>query len=500
DIRDFAAYKEYYAIALGAAPPKTKASVRKTQSSSVTIITPPTAVDTRLSTSTKGKQPAKSSKAKGLYVLFEVAMTDAEQMKLATKRSLQQTRISQASRSGTDEGTGILPGVLDVPTDVLSIHDEEAKDEESFDPIVQTPKNSDDKGNDDASLGMNVGGIDSLFESTPRVDVQASTTVAPLTLTTPTLPPLTIPTISQAPQAPTPPTTAPSTFLQDLLNFGSLFRFDHRLKTLEANFSEIVQTSQFAGAVSSIPRIVERYMDQQMNEAIKILIEKMESNKSIHRSDEQRKLYKALVDAYECEKIILDTYGVTVTLKIRHDDANKDEEPSAGSNRGSKRRREGKEGANVDYSRFGRALTSRVRGSCPTYELMKGSYKSLVELKFFLEEVYKATTDQLDWNNPEGHHYPHNLLKPLPLIPDSRGRRIIPFDHFINNDLEYLRGGTSSLQGKRTNLTVEERFAFNVSLRMFTRSIVIQRRVEDLQLPKEAQPHKAGYVPFRSQA
>nr|GEU31594.1 hypothetical protein [Tanacetum cinerariifolium] len=80
----------------------------------------------------------------------------------------------------------------------------------------------------------------------------------------------------------------------------------------------------------------------------------------------------------------------------------------------------------------------------PTYELMKGSCKSLVELEFFLEEVYKATTDQLDWNNPEGQRYPHNLLKPLPLIPNSRGRRVIPFDHFINNDLEYLRSGASS--------------------------------------------------------
>nr|GEY90971.1 hypothetical protein [Tanacetum cinerariifolium] len=38
------------------------------------------------------------------------------------------------------------------------------------------------------------------------------------------------------------------------------------------------------------------------------------------------------------------------------------------------------------------------------------------------------------------------------------------------------------VQGKLTNLTVEERFTFNVSLRMFTRSIVIQQCVEDLQL------------------
>nr|GEW09610.1 retrovirus-related Pol polyprotein from transposon TNT 1-94 [Tanacetum cinerariifolium] len=33
--------------------------------------------------------------------------------------------------------------------------------------------------------------------------------------------------------------------------------------------------------------------------------------------------------------------------------------------------------------------------------------------------------------------------EPLPLIPDNRGCRVIPFDHFIN-DLKYLRGGASS--------------------------------------------------------
>nr|GFD20844.1 hypothetical protein [Tanacetum cinerariifolium] len=61
------------------------------------------------------------------------------------------------------------------------------------------------------------------------------------------------------------------------------------------------------------------------------------------------------------------------------------------------------------------------------------------------------------------------------------------------------------VQGKLTNLMVEERFAFNVSLRMFTRSIVIQRiygrpSTRCRKLPEEAQPHKAGYIPFRSKA
>nr|GEV25249.1 hypothetical protein [Tanacetum cinerariifolium] len=473
-------------------------------------------------------------------------------------------------------------GVPDVPTD------EFAKDEESFDPIVQTPsqvKNSDDESNDDESHGMNVGGderpdvedddeelyrdvninpegIDSLFESTPRVDVPVTTTIVPLLVTAPTLSQPFIPIMSQVQQAPAPtPTTAPSTSLQDLPNFGSLFGFDHPqaenediLNKLDANIHKIIK-EQVKVHVSKILPKIEKTVNEQLEaefltrssnssktshvvaadlsklELKKILIEKMESNKSIHRSDKQRNLYKALVDAYECDKIILDTYRDTVTLKRRRNDADKDEEPSAGSDRGSKRRREGKEPEStsapkekaskttefemgvaddqpiaeasqhpkwfqkqtkpltpdrawnktlpathgsiqpwisdlakqadsrasfnelmdtlVDFSAF---LMNRINVDTltpkllagPTYELMKGSCTSLVELEFFLEEVYKATTDQLDWNNPKGQQYPHNLFKPLPLIPNSRGRRVIPFDHFINNDLEYLRGGAFS--------------------------------------------------------
>nr|GEW72101.1 hypothetical protein [Tanacetum cinerariifolium] len=118
DIMNSNAYQEYYLVATGVTPPKPKASVRKTRSSSDTTTTPPTAVaGPRLTTSEKGKQAAKASKAKSLSALSEVAMTEAQQLKLVTKKSLQQTHISQASGSGADEGTGCIPGVLDVPTD-----------------------------------------------------------------------------------------------------------------------------------------------------------------------------------------------------------------------------------------------------------------------------------------------------------------------------------------------------------------------------------------------
>ncbi|GJY92173.1 hypothetical protein Tco_0507955 [Tanacetum coccineum] len=46
------------------------------------------------------------------------------------------------------------------------------------------------------------------------------------------------------------------------------------------------------------------------------------------------------------------------------------------------------------------------------------------------------------------------------------------------------------VQQKLTNLTFDERYALNVTLRMFTRLVVIQRRVEDLQLGVESYQKK----------
>ncbi|GJV41859.1 hypothetical protein Tco_1420299 [Tanacetum coccineum] len=75
----------------------------------------------------------------------------------------------------------------------------------------------------------------------------------------------------------------------------------------------------------------------------KILMDKMEENKSIDRSKVQKNLYNALVEAYNYDKDLFSSYGNVVTIPRGHDDEDKDEEPSAGSNRGTKRRRSGKE-------------------------------------------------------------------------------------------------------------------------------------------------------------
>ncbi|GKB04292.1 hypothetical protein Tco_0832435 [Tanacetum coccineum] len=78
-----------------------------------------------------------------------------------------------------------------------------------------------------------------------------------------------------------------------------------------------------------------------------------------------------------------------------------------------------------------------------------------------MKECYRALSDQLDWNNPEGNKCPYDLSKPLPLH-ESRGHLTVLVDFFFNNDLEYLRGGstdkkytTSITKAKATKYDIE---------------------------------------------
>ncbi|GJY60504.1 hypothetical protein Tco_0461161 [Tanacetum coccineum] len=92
----------------------------------------------------------------------------------------------------------------------------------------------------------------------------------------------------------------------------------------------------------------------------------------------------------------------------------------------------------------------------PAFNLLKGTYRSRVELKYHFEECYKVVTNRLDCTNPEGKEYPFDLSTPLSLIED-RGRQVVPVNYFINNDLEYLKGGSSSM--KYTTSTTKNKAA-----------------------------------------
>ncbi|GKD43281.1 hypothetical protein Tco_1267926, partial [Tanacetum coccineum] len=122
----------------------------------------------------------------------------------------------------------------------------------------------------------------------------------------------------------------------------------------------------------------------------KILIDKMEANNSINRSDIQRQLYKALVDAYEADKILLDTYGDTVTIKRPRDGADDDQEPFARTDQGSKRRRPGKEPESTSAPRETTTTTSGRSGAGKTTTGSK-THKQSASQSAPVEETMQST-------------------------------------------------------------------------------------------------------------
>nr|GEU84433.1 putative transposase (putative), gypsy type [Tanacetum cinerariifolium] len=635
--------------------------------------------DTRIKTkakmakSNKNKQPAKKPKAKGLAVLSEVALTEAKQLKMATKRSKKDFHISHASGSGnevstqlkvhneqqqktscTNEGTGTITGVPDVPiydskTDKESWRDsdEEDNDKDEFEDDVDNDDGSSDDHDDEneeeddevtkefyKDVNVNLGNKDadmtdvdqgganqqnasqqSRFEQeeedahvtlTLVLETQKSggptqsssvssgftskllnlnnpsptdTMIASLMDTTvhheitsaktvPLPPPFFNPLQQEATPTPTPTTFKATTSFTSLLDFASIFKFKERVTNLEKDLSEIKQVDKYAQALSSIPTIVDRYMDNKLGEAInkanqahnfdyvatlvieknvtesleaavltrsssqpqssyeaaatlsefkltKILIDKMEKNKSFDVADYKRELYDAFVKYYNTNKDIFESYSEVFSLKRSRDERDKDRDPSTGSDRGTKRRKSSKdaESSRDSKSKEKKSSSNKIKSSSwktmmnnplirrlpkltePStsfdelndtsfdfsaffmnwlkflnltqailvglaFNLLKGTCKSIMELEHHLEECFKATTERFDWHNPENKLYPFDLRKPLPLIQDHRGRQIIPRDYFINKYLEYLKveiqaDDTQLLRAKDLQLGVE---------------------------------------------
>ncbi|GJR74136.1 hypothetical protein Tco_0086501 [Tanacetum coccineum] len=509
-------------------------------------------------------------------------------------------------------------------------------------------------------------GIDLIFtlntEATSLIHVSVTTIVEPpLVFATTLLPPPT-PLITNMQQTPFPiQTTAPISYIPGIVDAYLANKINNAVKTaVQLQSNRLRDEAQAEN---------EDFLNKLDDNIKKIIKEPSQYETSLRHSLQTSLAIAANLSELELKKILIEK------MESNKDDEDKDKEPSTGSNRGSKRRRAGKEPKStsapkektskttgksndgsksqhksveisrhpdwfqkpaklptpdrdwnktlpvvhepvqpwlsnlaweegsrksfdelmdtpLDFSAFMMnqlkidTLTPELLAG-PTFKLMKGTCKSLVELEYFFEEVYKATTEQLYWHNPEGLQYPHDLRKPLPLIPNSRGRQtkaayyghikwikdLVPntiwsevsiiydkhalwgishwgrkrqqfygfaanresardvyskrriiavtklqivkwhgYKHldwitvrrddnklytFKEGDFKWLRLQDIEdmlillVQGKLTNLNVEDCLAFGVSLRMFTRSIVIQRRVEDLQL---AYSYPRGFI------
>nr|GEY97395.1 hypothetical protein [Tanacetum cinerariifolium] len=638
EIRNTKAYKEYYACATGEAAPKPKASTRRNISGSDTSTTATTATTTpttivvvtlRLIAAAKGKQPAKAKN------------TDAQEKDRDDDKGDERDESDNGEKDDAEDKDGDERDDDDDDLEIAKTNaqddaerggdddeesesdkksdGEETRKEESFDPILRTPKDSEDNGNDEEDQGLKDGDEERLNEEEEADELYRDQESSPMS--------------SQFVTSMLNPTSDAEMDLKKILiekmeGNKSIQRSDEQrnlYKALEdgpsagsdrgskrrrecrsttGSKSRQVSASESAFVEEPVQTI------SQMDEPLYPVFETGADDQTIVQSSQHPEWFsqpkKPLTPDRDWNKTLPCVQGSTQTwigeLAKQADSRSTFNELLD---------------TPLDLSNF---IMNRLRVDTltlkllvgPTFELMKGSCTSLIELEYHLEEVYKATTDQLDWVNPKGQQYPHNLLQPFSLIPDNRGRRVIPFAHFINNDLEYLRGGAFSrkyttsitktkaadyrnikwikdlvprsmwihepinynkhalwgvsywgrkrqqfygfavnrefaldvyskrriivvtdlkivewhsykhldwiavrrdddklykfkegdfkrlrlqdiedtllllVQGKLSNLTVEERFAFNVSLRMFTRSIVIQRRVEDLQMGVES--------------
>nr|GEX97588.1 hypothetical protein [Tanacetum cinerariifolium] len=386
----------------------------------------------RIKTSAKGDKPVKMKqsaiKSKGLTMLSKAALSEPDQIKLATNKSKKEFHSSHASSSG--DGVDIQSKVPDEQQQTVAENDEhdskddndehdsandnddedddqenvsgETKSDDDEDAFIhpnlstynaddQEEEDEEEKAKDDDEVSSDQGygrrkedeEDEELYEdlnvNLDRRDVEM--------------------TDDQLNQETKELYVTLSTELPVVQKQSSSVSSDLVVSSLESELSELKQTNQFVEAVSSISGIVDNYLGFKIKDAVnvavqlqsnklrkeaqdendeflkqfdsnieaiikdqvkaqtsyaataslsefelkKILIDKIKENKSMHRSDVQKNLYNALIESYNLDKDIFASYGDVVTLKRGRDDQDKDEEPFAGSNRGTKQRRSSKE-------------------------------------------------------------------------------------------------------------------------------------------------------------
>nr|GEU32201.1 hypothetical protein [Tanacetum cinerariifolium] len=350
------AYKTYYAFASGEKTPKPKIKTKA-----------------KVTKSDKKKQPAKKPKAKGLAVLSELKVPDEQQQKTSgmdegTGTIPRVPDVPIYDSESDKESWGDSDDKNDFEEEA-DINDDDSDDNDESDD-ERTKSDSDLLNLDNPSLADN--DIASLMDTIAYHATAIPKITSSFTRPTPP-PPLFFTPLSQPATPTLTPTLTPTalettTSLLALPNFAFVFKFNERVTNLEKDMSKIEQVDKYAQALSSIPAIVDRYTNNKLGEVItkaiqahsfdcreeaqakkkeyielvdstsleatiltrsssqprssyeaaatlfefkltKILIDKMEKNKSFDVADYKRELYDALVKSYNTDKDIFGSYG-----------------------------------------------------------------------------------------------------------------------------------------------------------------------------------------------
>ncbi|GJQ95262.1 hypothetical protein Tco_0006401 [Tanacetum coccineum] len=154
-----------------------------------------------------------------------------------------------------------------------------------------------------------------------------------------------------------------------------------------------------------LPKHLEKPFDQAAKakyDQKEILFKMMRDSKSHEKHPTYKALYDALMLSLVLDEDDIERAKATeppTQKKRRHDD--KDQDPRAGSDQGMKKSKKSKD---VKPSK-----NTKKSGSS------KGTCKSYVELEYNIEECYRALSDQLDWDNPEGDRF-HGWVDDFPRV------------------------------------------------------------------------------------
>nr|GEX09388.1 retrovirus-related Pol polyprotein from transposon TNT 1-94 [Tanacetum cinerariifolium] len=488
DMLDSKSYKEYYVVASGAEPPKAKTKYKKKADESVTSPMSKTASaskGTRLKSKAKvtkpalKKQPTKNTKAKGLVVLSKVALLEAEQVKLVTKRSKTDFHISQASglgdrvdtqskTFGTNEGTATIQWVLDLPpykseSDKESWGDSDDEDDDNDD----DGDNDDDAESDDHDDGSDNERTESDSDEIPNSNLAKEDQTK-----------YEEKDVNEGVHTPSDNEFTDEEKLDDEQTMDDVEddEFDQRVSALEIEMSELKQTNQFAKAVSSILAIVDQYLASKMKEVVNVAVQ-LQTNKLREEAQAENQDFLnqrsqvTLLKNQACGKIKSSSWGKTLNNSLIRrlpktwiTQVTHAEEPPTSFDEFND--------TSFDFSAF---VLHRIHIPNLTQEILVGPAFNLLKVtRLKIKKMYDyGHLEEIEVRRDDQHLY---------MFKEGDFKR--PRLQDIEDMLLLL------VQQKLTNLTIDERFDLNVALHMFTRHIVIQKRVEDLQLGVESYQKK----------
>nr|GEU38071.1 hypothetical protein [Tanacetum cinerariifolium] len=395
---------------------RVKRSAKKTSTTSAAGVVIRDTLDVSVS---KKKGPAKANRGKGIELLSEEESDDVND------------EYENDADNEEDDSDN-----YDCDND-----DEDYKEEEQYEEFMLTPERNKSDDNDK----MYEEGGDDVIKEFSSISSEFTSKLLNLddlspdinslmnTSTVPPLPPSVYPSShpiiipQQQTLNSTSTTTYPTTNLTEIPNFASLFKFDQRVSALETKLYEFNQISQFAEAVSSIPGIVDNHLASKLNEEVNVVVQ-LQSNKLKEEAKAENQEFINQVDT-TMKKIIKEStnqpqtsYAVAASLlefnlkrilidkmetnkSINRSDIQKnlynalDEDPFAGPDRGTKRRKSSKV---VEPSKSSKSKESKSSSSSKgTQYQYKSSGKSTQAEKL----EFKAA--DIEMNQDQGNKFCH---------------------------------------------------------------------------------------------